>query len=374
MVLKCQECGWENNPENKFCETCGSPLQPSSQDKNKNQDKNIASLVSEPTIVSGTYQKETKSKFIQCPQCQALNPTNAPYCSTCGTSLKTSTPSFTSNLEEPKPDENHSSELSTTSMNSSKDGKKKVIIGAALLCGVLLIGGGVWWWMNSSNSNSNTAQSETSNTSRIAIISHENSNTASHNYSSEISTSIVIPEESKIELISNAMMLDVKLEDSMASNYSGASCAVMALNLQGIDVSQSSIGRELGLDQGKITSYDDLTRLLNSKISKSGSNNLYSNYYMETDYMSSEDLNNTYTVFLKHMDQALQEGRAPLVIIGESPDGKLQRNFYGLIVGKPSDDTYSIVIPYVDGAQTYEVDLQTLANMITAPEVFCYLY
>lgn len=369
--MKCPECGWENNPKNRFCETCGSPLQFGQSDEDQE------SLLNEPTIVSGnpSFQKKiVSSSSVKCPQCQTLNPLKAPYCSSCGTPLNSSLPSMNSGSlkEMPRPDINYTSDSSLSSnSNRSKFGNRGIIIGIALLCGVLLIGGVTLWWVNNNSSqDSKIARSDPSTSQSFIIISSEYSSLWSYSESRENSYS----DESYIESASRTIRLDVNLENSLGSNYSGASCAVMALELQNIDASQSSIGKELGLDQGNITSYDDLTKLLNSKISRSGSDNLYSNFYMVTDYMSSEDMMNTYTVFLKQIDQALREGRAPLVVIGESPDGKLKQNFYGLISGKTSEDTYFIVIPYVDGAQTYEVDPQTLANMITAPEVFCYLY
>lgn len=315
--MKCSQCGFENKPESSFCENCGTPL-------NKN-----------------------------------LN--------------------F----------QNFNNENSTSSLSRNK---KWLVWGAALL--ILICLGGLATYSIYSHFSSEDKKSTEIETEERIVVKFSDQSTLDNklNESSTENDIKVSTEETKIKVneksdfsasqrpeiiavASNNMELKPLAENLIASNYSGAACAVMALSVQDISVSQSAIGNQLGLDEGKISDYRDLTNLINRFLSNENSSFQYTGYYSLLDGTSAEEKMDMYELFLRRVDQDLKEGKAPLMVIGESPDGLLQRNSYALIYGKDDEaETYTIMIPYTDKARSYEVDLKTLANIFAAPEAFCYIY
>lgn len=388
--MKCSQCGFENEPGNLFCEQCGIKL------SNKKE-----SQFDGPTLVNENVN--TSPSEVKCPNCQASNVLDATFCTSCGTPLHNSS----SNLINSSPQSfeqlssfNFQPSLAEqdSSRESSASKKKWIIIGSSILLVALLIGAGAFWWIYSTgNSNKDKSEEqhlvmksdEEKKDENKIVVARPQENSSQNVFlkeDSQESKTSKVQEESSQEKIKIAetpsssnevIQLDVTPESSIALNYSGASCAVMALDLQGVNASQSSIGNQLGLNEGKISDYRDLTQVINGSLSRNGSNTLYSNFYLVTDDLTSQEKMDMYTLLLSRVDQSLQDGKATLVVIGSSPDGKLQRNFYGLIYGKTTEDdedTYSIIIPYVDGAKSYDVDPQTLANMVSIPEAFCYIY
>lgn len=165
-------------------------------------------------------------------------------------------------------------------------------------------------------------------------------------------------------------------EELLAPNYSGPACAVMALSLQDLFVSQSAIAAELGLTTGKakVADYRDLANVMNQYLANSGSNMTYVSYYVDPSNLTLEEKKNALAMFLNQVDSALQTKKTPLVVVGQSPDGLLKGNSYSTIVGRGEDQkSYWIKIPYLDGAKEYLVDYQTLSQLMFNSGFLCYL-
>ncbi|MDE5759091.1 MAG: hypothetical protein K2H85_10845, partial [Allobaculum sp.] len=315
-------------------------------------------------------------------------------CENCGTPLahdlsSMSSPSNFQDFNTP-----HSYVESNSSPSSSSKHKKWIIWGVGLAI-FLCLGGGVYFlssYLSKDKENDielekqeerivvkfseelpvsqdpDESLNETENTLKVATDTNETIKESEKSISS-------VSEDLEIVVASNSIQLNPIAESLIASNYSGAACAVMALSVQDISASQRAIGNQLGLDEGKISDYRDLTNLMNQLLSAKGSSLQYVGSYSLLDDTTAEEKMEAYNLFLKRIDQDLTAGKALLMVIGESPDGLLQRNSYALIYGKDEEaETYTIMIPYTDEARSYEVDLKTLADMFAAPEAFCYLY
>src|SRR5215212_4637890 len=74
--MKCPTCGAENDPANRFCEQCGSRIEPSGAVQQVQVD-----LASAPTAAGPT-----------CPNCGAAVLPGEAFCDECGTALTTAAP------------------------------------------------------------------------------------------------------------------------------------------------------------------------------------------------------------------------------------------------------------------------------------------
>ncbi len=327
---------------------------------------------------------------LKCPQCGSKNKPESKFCENCGTPLNRELSESSFSLDSPSFYEKNSS-----SPSPSKN-KKWLIWGVTLLILIGLGGVGIYFFQSYFSSDKKSSEIETQEERIVVKFPDQDStlngftksleevkpdiktsteqNRISINEKSEEQNQSVATQEI-IVVASNNTKLKPVAESLIASNYSGAACAVMALSVQDISASQSAIGNQLGLDEGKISDYRDLTNLINRFLSINDSSFQYTGSYFLLDETTAEEKMDAYELFLKRIDQDLKEGKAPLMVIGETPDGLLQRNSYALIYGKDDEDeTYTVMVPFTDKARSYEVDLKTLANMFAAPEAFCYIY
>ena len=73
--MKCENCGKDNPPDQKFCEDCGNTFSPNES-------------VAKPADPTPTPE----ALGIECPACKHLNPLGSSFCNYCGSSLQNPTP------------------------------------------------------------------------------------------------------------------------------------------------------------------------------------------------------------------------------------------------------------------------------------------
>ena len=88
-VIKCENCGAENDPLAKHCTECGNKLIPSSSVKNcpKCHAENEISTKFCHSCGTEFLVSSTNPQLIVCPQCGAKNKGDAKHCTDCGTNL-----------------------------------------------------------------------------------------------------------------------------------------------------------------------------------------------------------------------------------------------------------------------------------------------
>ena len=283
--------------------------------------------------------------------------------------------------------------VTPSQVNLPSSNSKKWFIWLSIVGVGIILGSGILWFTHSNSRNNSISSSE------IPSIAKKEESLASHSNYFLSSSQVIESKESSLQATndqnsrdldniqfsqkrtpseqenSNFLRIDTDSEPLIAINYSGPSCAVMALGAQNVFVSQSVLGQQLGLSEGKVSDYRDLRDLMNQYLSNSDSNVRYTGSYYLLDYTTVEEQKVAFETFLDRVDSDLNQGKVPLVVVGKSPDGTLQRNSYAIITGKSVNGTeYRIEIPYLTDTKDYLVDLQTLLDIVYAPEALCYLY
>jgi hypothetical protein len=85
--MKCENCGYDNPPDLKFCENCGNIL-----------------TLEEPAAQPAAPEQpapEPAPEMKECPNCKQMNPADATFCDGCGASLQ---PEAEAAPEEPAPE------------------------------------------------------------------------------------------------------------------------------------------------------------------------------------------------------------------------------------------------------------------------------
>lgn len=398
--MYCPKCNHENDSENYFCELCGT------------------SLITDES--HSLKQRKNKESSPICPHCLKSNEMGDKFCAFCGTLLSESSNTSSTTIPTLSSKTQGSETISNTSpkiifSSSENDGSlhqsqnssyppkisqsshnsKKWIIWGSILGVTAIFSAGIFWFTNLNQTESSISSLEiqpiikseeknviSTSKSNYFLRSSETSPSSSNQEKIDLATqsrnldNIQFSEKASFSQVnSNFMLIDTVSEPLIAINYSGPSCAVMALSAQDIFVSQSTLGQQLGLTEGKVTDYRDLRDLMNQYLANEGSNVRYTGYYYLLDYTTVQEQKAAFETFLNRVDNDLNQGKVPLVVVGKSPDGTLQRNSYALITGKAISGTeYRIKIPYLTETKEYLVDLQTLLDIVYAPEALCYLY
>lgn len=301
---------------------------------------------------------------MKCSKCGYIEKNeNSTFCSHCGATLKTNS-------------------------NSSNEGSKKLFLGIGIgfLVTCLLVASFVFGFHSNNASQkaqqsdkiSQTSLSEASTSVSFKASQEEKISSQTNPYKADDLNHIQLFESKPNDAPSStsAIFWNTVQEALLAPNYSGPACAVMALSLQDIFVSQSALAAELGLTTGnQVADYRNLTNVMNQYLANSGSNMAYFSYYVDPSNLSSlEEKKGALAMLLNQVDFALQSEKIPLVVVGQSPDGILKENSYATVVGRGEDQkSYWIEIPYLEGARKYLVDYQTLANLIFKAGFLCYL-
>lgn len=340
--MKCSNCGFENKPKSSFCIKCGTSLSSS-----KNSISHIGINVYSP-------------------QCHTLNKSQAKFCVTCGNPLNRMSSSM------------QISQISNNSFTSFGKSKK----GQSILYGLLIlsIGGGIFWFLSSSRS-----QSYEKETSFI------NQEISSQEIKVAISESKDLKEES--ERIQSKVQVNkpktkaqpdpfftrdpsISPDFLRASSSSALTSAKMTLESKNIFVSETSSAEKLIQDEQDTVEYQDLYHLLNEFLDQNGYRTYFSCASFSWGDSSLLDYSR-YEKMLYQIDESLENGTFPIVVISSTLDGKLIEPTYGTIVDKQIVDglsLYTLRVPYGDEVVENVVNSDNLRSMISIDGKAAYIY
>lgn len=327
--MQCPKCNFENEIENLFCENCGIPISKSSQP--------IKNLTLENSVL-----------------------------------VKDKTP-LNTNLNS------HPISFQSSSHSTSSKQKKWIAFGGFLfgivflLCGLFLIRD---YSINSPEQEVDLSQKLIISSSPKRTLYITPSSSTSRKSISSMMNHFENLKENGAQNISITLTPQKLLSPHL--NYSELVCALMTLSLYDHFPSPEELINVLAADlekdnSGEISDYD-LSLCIGH----------YPNvpYYHELDYYDRDmdyshlgGSSKNYENFLIHIDETLEAGLPPIITIGKTPDNLLQHDSFVMVSGRNvENETYTLIVPYVDTVKTYEVNLQTLEDMIASFGSFQCLY
>ena len=120
-IIYCQSCGSKNSTDNKFCESCGAPLDEEIEETTEEEIVQEDVETEESGVTKGNEEQEEKEEtldIIYCQSCGSKNSTDNKFCESCGAPLD-------EEIEETTEEEIVQEDVETEESDTTKEDKEQ---------------------------------------------------------------------------------------------------------------------------------------------------------------------------------------------------------------------------------------------------------